>query len=78
MSHIELKIPREPGYEKMAMHVAGELARMMGCTEERIEDVTHRGVGGVHQCHGARKRHGRRHQGVRRRDRRDTTAWPST
>ncbi len=36
---IELKIPSEQGYEKMAMQVAGELAEIMGFTRERTEDV---------------------------------------
>ena len=36
---IELKIPSEHGYEKMAMEVAAELAEMMGFTRERTEDV---------------------------------------
>lgn len=36
---IELKIPSEHGYEKMAMQVVGELAEMMGFTRERTEDV---------------------------------------
>jgi serine/threonine-protein kinase RsbW len=36
---IELKIPSEHGYEKMAMQVAAELAEMMGFTRERTEDV---------------------------------------
>jgi serine/threonine-protein kinase RsbW len=39
MSHIELKIPSEPGFEKVAMHTAGDCARMMGMSEERILDV---------------------------------------
>jgi serine/threonine-protein kinase RsbW len=36
---IELKIPSEHGYEKMAMQVAAELAEMMGFTSERVEDL---------------------------------------
>jgi len=36
---IELKLPSEQGYEKMAMHVAAELAEMMGFTEGRVEDL---------------------------------------
>lgn len=36
---IELKIPCEPGYEKIAMHCAGDLARRMGFTEERAQDL---------------------------------------
>jgi serine/threonine-protein kinase RsbW len=36
---IELKIPSEHGYEKMAMNVAAELAGMMRFPPERIEDL---------------------------------------
>jgi serine/threonine-protein kinase RsbW len=36
---IELKIPSEHGYEKMAMQVAAELAEMMGFSPERTDDV---------------------------------------
>jgi predicted DNA-binding protein (MmcQ/YjbR family) len=36
---IELKIPSEHGYEKMAMQVAAEIAGMMGFSGERIDDL---------------------------------------
>jgi serine/threonine-protein kinase RsbW len=36
---IELKIPSELGYEKMAMNVAADLAGMMRFPPERIEDL---------------------------------------
>ena len=36
---IELKIPSEHGYEKMAMNVAADLARMMRFPPERVEDL---------------------------------------
>ncbi|MDX1995520.1 MAG: ATP-binding protein [bacterium] len=36
---VELKIPCETGYEKIAMKMAGELAQKMGFSEERIEDL---------------------------------------
>ena len=36
---IELKIPSEHGYEKMAMNVAAELAGMMRFPADRIEDL---------------------------------------
>jgi serine/threonine-protein kinase RsbW len=36
---IELKIPSEEGYEKMAMRVAADLAGMMGFTEGRVDDL---------------------------------------
>lgn len=36
---IELKIPCESGYEKIAMHCAGDLARQMGFTPERAQDL---------------------------------------
>jgi serine/threonine-protein kinase RsbW len=36
---IELKIPCEPGYEKIAMHCAGDLARKMGFAPERAQDL---------------------------------------
>lgn len=36
---IELKIPSEHGYEKMAMQLAGELAGMMGFSSSRVDDL---------------------------------------
>ncbi len=36
---IELKIPSEPGYEKVVMKMAEEVAEKMGFTSERIEDL---------------------------------------
>ena len=39
MQNIELKIPSQPGFEKVAMHTAGDCARIMGMSEERIQDV---------------------------------------
>ncbi len=36
---IELTIPSEHGYEKMAMHVAGDLAAMMKFPPDRIDDL---------------------------------------
>lgn len=39
MQTIELKIPCESGFEKVAMNTAGDCARMMGMDEERVEDV---------------------------------------
>lgn len=36
---IELKIPSEMGYEKVAMNTAAELAQKMGFSEERINDL---------------------------------------
>jgi serine/threonine-protein kinase RsbW len=39
MQTIELKIPCESGFEKVAMNTAGDCARMLGMAEERIEDV---------------------------------------
>jgi serine/threonine-protein kinase RsbW len=36
---VELKIPSEHGYEKMAMNVAAELAARMKFSDERIEDL---------------------------------------
>jgi serine/threonine-protein kinase RsbW len=36
---VELKIPCEPGYEKIAMRMAGELAVKMGFSDSRIEDL---------------------------------------
>ncbi|MBN8637170.1 MAG: ATP-binding protein [Anaerolineae bacterium] len=36
---IELKIPCESGYEKIAMRCAGDLAQRMGFTPERILDL---------------------------------------
>lgn len=39
MRTIELKIPCEQGYEKMAMELAGQLASKMGFSQSRIEDL---------------------------------------
>ncbi len=36
---IELKIPTEPGYEKIAMNLAAQLATMMDFPASRIEDL---------------------------------------
>lgn len=36
---IELKIPNEFGYEKVAMKLAGAVARQMGFAPERVEDL---------------------------------------
>ena len=36
---VELKIPSEHGYEKMAMNLAAELAGMMNFPSNRIEDL---------------------------------------
>jgi serine/threonine-protein kinase RsbW len=36
---IELKIPCEQGYEKMAMELAAQLALKMGFTDSRIDDL---------------------------------------
>jgi len=36
---VELKIPCEAGYEKVAMRMAGELAGRMGFSPERIQDL---------------------------------------
>jgi serine/threonine-protein kinase RsbW len=39
MQQIELKIPCESGFEKVAMNTAADCARMMGMADERVEDV---------------------------------------
>jgi serine/threonine-protein kinase RsbW len=39
MKTVELKIPSEIGYEKLAMRVAGELAEQMGFSKDRIDDL---------------------------------------
>ncbi len=39
MRTIELKIPCEQGYEKMAMELAAQLAAKMGFSQSRIEDL---------------------------------------
>ncbi|MFQ5592998.1 MAG: ATP-binding protein [Anaerolineae bacterium] len=36
---VELKIPSEPGYEKLAMRLASVVAERMGFTPERVEDL---------------------------------------
>ncbi len=39
MQTIELKIPCETGFEKVAMNTAAYCARMIGMTDERVDDV---------------------------------------
>lgn len=39
MSSIELRLPSRLGYEKVAMGTAASVARLMGFTEERVEDL---------------------------------------
>ena len=36
---VELKIPSEPGFEKVAMRLAAEVAERMGFSPERIDDL---------------------------------------
>lgn len=36
---IELSLPSKLGYEKVAMHTAASVAKLMGFTEDRIEDL---------------------------------------
>ena len=36
---IELRLPSRLGYEKVAMNTAASVARLMGFTDERIEDL---------------------------------------
>ncbi|MGC9197610.1 MAG: ATP-binding protein [Acidobacteriaceae bacterium] len=36
---VELRLPSRLGYEKVAMNTAANLARLMGFSEERIEDL---------------------------------------
>jgi serine/threonine-protein kinase RsbW len=36
---IELKLPSRLGYEKIAMHTAAGVAKLMGFSEDRIEDL---------------------------------------
>lgn len=36
---IELKVPCERGFEKVAMNLAGDCAAMMGMSDERVADV---------------------------------------
>lgn len=36
---VELKIPSEPGFEKMAMRLVSEAAERMGFTPDRVEDL---------------------------------------
>ena len=38
-SSIELRLPSRLGYEKVAMNTAASVARLMGFTEERVEDL---------------------------------------
>jgi serine/threonine-protein kinase RsbW len=37
--NIELRLPSKLGYEKVAMNTAASVARLMGFTEERVEDL---------------------------------------
>lgn len=39
MRTIELKIPSESGFEKVAMNLAGDCAQMMGMAPGRVDDV---------------------------------------
>src|SRR5690349_3560875 len=36
---VELRIPSKNGYEKLAMNLAADVARMMGFTHTRIDDL---------------------------------------
>ncbi len=36
---IELRLPSKLGYEKVAMNTAASVAKLMGFTEERVEDL---------------------------------------
>lgn len=38
-STIELRLPSRLGYEKVAMNTAASVAKLMGFTEERVEDL---------------------------------------
>lgn len=38
-SNIELRLPSRLGYEKVAMNTAASVARLMGFSEERVEDL---------------------------------------
>jgi serine/threonine-protein kinase RsbW len=38
-SSIELRLPSRLGYEKVAMNTAASVARLMGFSEERVEDL---------------------------------------
>jgi serine/threonine-protein kinase RsbW len=39
VSSIELRLPSRLGYEKVAMGTAASVARLMGFTDERVEDL---------------------------------------
>ncbi len=36
---VELRIPNEFGYEKMAMKLAGAVAEQLGCAPDRVDDL---------------------------------------
>ena len=38
-NNIELRLPSKLGYEKVAMNTAASVAKLMGFTEERVEDL---------------------------------------
>ena len=38
-SSIELRLPSRLGYEKVAMNTAASVARLMGFSEERVDDL---------------------------------------
>jgi serine/threonine-protein kinase RsbW len=38
-NRIELRLPSKLGYEKVAMNTAASVAKLMGFTEERVEDL---------------------------------------
>lgn len=39
MNRVELRLPSRLGYEKVAMNTAASVAKLMGFSEERVEDL---------------------------------------
>ena len=54
-SRVEVRLPSRLGFEKVAMSTAAGMAKLMGFSEDRIEDLKTCGRRGLHQCHGARQ-----------------------
>ena len=52
---VQVSLPSELGYEKVAMSTAASVAKLMGFSEDRIDDFEDGGRRGLHQCDRARQ-----------------------
>ena len=50
-SSVEVRLPSELGFEKVAMATAAGMAGLMGFSHDRIEDLKNCGGRSLHQCH---------------------------